>query len=29
MPAGVSVSPVVADNTVYFLANDAELVAYR
>ncbi len=29
MPAGVSVPPVVADNTVYFLANDAELVAYR
>lgn len=29
MPDGVSVPPVVAGNTVYFLANDAELVAYR
>lgn len=29
MPAGVSVPPVIAGNTVYFLANDAELVAYR
>jgi len=29
MPSGVSVPPVVADGTVYFLANDAELVAYR
>jgi len=29
MPAGVSVPPVVADDTLYFLANDAELVAYR
>lgn len=29
MPDGVSVSPIVADGTVLFLANDADLVAYR
>ena len=29
MPDGVSVPPVVADGSVYFLADDAELVAYR
>lgn len=29
MPDGVSVAPVVANGTVLFLANDAELVAYR
>lgn len=29
MPDGVSVPPVAAGGTVYFLANDAELVAYR
>ena len=29
MPAGVSVPPIVADGTVYFLSDDAELVAYR
>lgn len=29
IPDGVSVAPVVADGTVYFLSNDAELVAYR
>jgi len=29
MPDGVSVPPVSAGGTVYFLANDAELVAYR
>ncbi|MBI1986239.1 MAG: pyrrolo-quinoline quinone, partial [Rhodospirillales bacterium] len=29
LPSGVSVPPVVADGIVYFLANDAELVAYR
>lgn len=29
MPDGVSVAPVVADGSVYFLANDAELIAYR
>ncbi len=29
MPDGVAVPPVVADGSVYFLANDAELVAYR
>lgn len=29
MPDGVSVPPIIADGTVIFLANDAELVAYR
>jgi len=29
IPDGVSVSPVVAGGSVYFLSNDAELVAYR
>jgi len=29
MPDGVSVPPIVANNTVYFLANDATLTAYR
>ncbi len=29
MPSGVSVPPVVANGSVYFLANDAELVAYQ
>ena len=29
MPDGVSVAPIVAADTVFFLANDAELVAYR
>ncbi|PIQ95538.1 MAG: pyrrolo-quinoline quinone [Nitrospinae bacterium CG11_big_fil_rev_8_21_14_0_20_56_8] len=29
MPDGVSVTPIVADGTVIFLANDADLVAYR
>ena len=29
LPDGVSVPPVVAGGSVYFLANDAELVAYR
>ncbi|MHC8509839.1 MAG: outer membrane protein assembly factor BamB family protein [Rhodospirillales bacterium] len=29
MPDGVSVPPVVANGAVYFLANNAELVAYR
>jgi outer membrane protein assembly factor BamB len=29
MPDGVSVPPVVAGGSVYFLADDAELVAYR
>jgi len=29
MPDGVTVAPVVADGSVYFLADDAELVAYR
>lgn len=29
MPDGVSVPPVVADGWVFFLANDAELVAYH
>ena len=29
MPDGVTVAPVVAGGSVYFLADDAELVAYR
>jgi len=29
MPDGVSIPPVVADGSVFFLADDAELVAYR
>jgi len=29
MPAGVSVSPAVANQTVYFLSDSAELIAYR
>lgn len=29
MPEGVTVPPVVADGSIYFLANDADLVAYR
>ncbi len=29
MPDGVSVAPVAADGSVYFLANDADIVAYR
>ena len=29
MPDGVAVPPILAQGTVYFLANDAELVAYR
>ena len=29
LPSGVSVPPIVAGGTVYFLADDAELVAYR
>jgi outer membrane protein assembly factor BamB len=29
LPDGVTVPPVVADGSVYFLADDAELVAYR
>ena len=29
MPDGVSVPPIAAGGTVFFLANDAELVAYR
>ncbi|NQU61552.1 MAG: PQQ-binding-like beta-propeller repeat protein [Rhodospirillales bacterium] len=29
MPDGVSLPPVVAGGSIYFLANDAELVAYR
>ncbi len=29
MPDGVSVPPIIADGTVIFLANDADLVAYR
>jgi len=29
MPDGVSVPPIVANGTVLFLANDADLVAYR
>ncbi len=29
MPDGVTIPPVVADRTVYFLANDASLVAFK
>ena len=29
MPNGVTVSPVVANRTVYFLTDDADLIAYR
>ena len=29
MPNGVTVPPVVADRTVYFLTDDADLIAYR
>ena len=29
LPSGVSVPPIVAGNTVYFLSDDAELVAFR
>ncbi len=29
MPDGVSVAPVAADGSIYFLANDADIVAYR
>ncbi len=29
MPDGIPVSPVAADRSVYFLSDDAELLAYR
>jgi hypothetical protein len=29
MPAGVSVPPIVADGSIYFLSDNAKLVAYR
>ena len=29
MPDRITVAPVVADGSVYFLADDAQLVAYR
>ena len=29
MPDGVTIGPVAADNTLYFLSDDADLVAYR
>ena len=29
MPDGVSVAPIVADGSIYFLSDDAELTAYR
>ncbi len=29
LPAGVSVAPIIADRTVYFLTDNAELTAYR
>ena len=29
MPDGVTVSPIVADRTIYFLTDDADLIAYR
>ena len=28
-PAGISIAPVVANGTLYFLTDDADLVAYR
>jgi len=29
MPDGVTISPIVANDTIYFLSDDADLVAYR
>ncbi|MFQ5620201.1 MAG: pyrrolo-quinoline quinone, partial [Rhodospirillales bacterium] len=29
MPDGIPVAPVAANGSVYFLSNDAELLAYR
>ncbi|MDA1089729.1 MAG: PQQ-binding-like beta-propeller repeat protein [Proteobacteria bacterium] len=29
LPSGISIPPIVAGNTVYFLADDADLVAFR
>lgn len=29
MPTGVSIAPIIADGTLYFLTDDADLVAYR
>ena len=29
MPDGVSVAPIIADGSIYFLSDDAELTAYR
>ena len=29
MPDGVTIGPIVAQNTIYFLSDDADLVAYR
>ena len=29
LPAGVSMPPIIADDTIYFTTDDAELVAYR
>ncbi len=29
MPAGVTIAPVISDGTLYFLTDDADLVAYR
>ena len=29
LPGGVSIAPIVADNTLIFLTNGGELVAYR
>lgn len=29
LPSGVTVPPIVADNTIYFLADNADVVAYR
>ena len=29
MPDGVTIGPIVARDTIYFLSDDADLVAYR
>ena len=29
LPDGVTICPIVAKNTIYFLSDDADLVAYR
>jgi hypothetical protein len=29
VPDGITMPPIVADGTIYFLTDDAELIAYR